>query len=72
VRWIGASKRRLVRSLKANENASPGAHIIRLSCADTFSRPVRPGVVGTVTQVLPFQIRSKGGDRQAAPHCAAD
>jgi hypothetical protein len=72
VRWIGAAKRRSKKPTKVAAIETLGGSIIRLSCADTFGRSVRPGVAGTVTQVLPFQIRSKGGDQQAAPPCAAD
>ena len=72
VRWIGAAKRRSKKPTKVSAVETLGGSIIRLSWADTFSRPARRGVASTVTQVLPFQIPSKGGDQQAAPRCAAD
>jgi hypothetical protein len=58
VRWIGAAKRRAKRLAAVAGSAPMSAQIIRLSCADTFSRPVRSGAAGTFTQVLPFQARA--------------
>lgn len=66
VRWIGAAKLRTKNPIKIPAVEISSAHVIRLSCADTFSRPVCPEAVGTITQVLPFQMRSEEDDRQAA------
>jgi hypothetical protein len=72
VRWIGAAKRRTKKLVAVAGSAPMRAQIIRLSCADTFSRPVRSGAAGTFTQVLPFQARALRSERQGAPRCAAD
>lgn len=72
VRWIGASKRRTKKLVVVACSAPTSAKVIRLSCADTFGRPVRSGTAGTFAQVLPFQARALWGERQAAPRRAAD
>ena len=53
VRWIGAAKRRSKKPTEVAE--SPGGLVIRLTCVDTFLRPVRPGLVSMIAQVLPFR-----------------
>jgi hypothetical protein len=58
VRWIGASKRRAKKLVVVAGSTPASAQVIRLSCADTFSRPIRPGAAGTFTQVLPFRARA--------------
>jgi hypothetical protein len=72
VRWIGAAKRRAKKLVAVAGSAPMSAQIIRLSCADTFGRPVRSGTAGTFAQVLPFQARALWDERQAAPRHAAD
>ncbi len=61
VRWIGAVKRRPKKStdIPANEPTSGG--IIRLSCAATFSRPVRPDLAGMAAQLLMFPAKRDVG-----------
>jgi hypothetical protein len=67
VRWIGAAKRRSKKSTEIAAVETRTAHIIRLRCADTFSRPVRPEVAVGGAQLLPFQgWRSADG----SPRCA--
>lgn len=67
VRSIGAAKRRSKNSAEIAASETRTAHIIRLSCADTFSRPVCPGAVGTISQLVPFRARAKGDAQQVAP-----
>jgi hypothetical protein len=55
VRWIGAAKRRTKNPIESAPIETSGARIIRLSCADTFGRPVCPEVASMIAQVLPFQ-----------------
>jgi hypothetical protein len=57
VRWIGAAKRRSKKPSKIAAADTPGGLIIRLTCADTFLRPARPGLTGMIAQVVPFQGR---------------
>jgi hypothetical protein len=67
VRWIGAAKRRSKKSTEIAAVETRTAHIIRLRCADTFSRPVRLEVAVGGAQLLPFQgWRSADG----SPRCA--
>lgn len=61
VRWIGAAKRRPKKTtdIAASEPMSGG--IIRLSCAATFSRPVRPDLAGMAAQLLTFPAKRDVG-----------
>lgn len=72
MRWIGAAKRRAERSIEVADKALDTAEIIRLSCADTFFRPVRTAAFGESARVLPFEARAIGGDLRDVPLCAVD
>lgn len=62
VRWIGAAKRRCKKPTEIAVVNTPGGLIIRLSCADTFLRPARPGLAGMIAQVVLFQDRRDAND----------
>ena len=61
VRWIGAAKRRTRKATDGPTGTPASGRIIRLSCADTFSRPVRSDLVGLVAQLLTFQLKRDVG-----------
>ncbi len=63
VRWIGAAKRRLGKSAVVKPF---GGEVIELKCADTFERPVRADLVGTVAQLIRLQVRRDVGSTLAA------
>jgi hypothetical protein len=55
VRWIGAANRRSKKPTQNTAIEAPSGLVIRLSCVDTFLRPVCPALVGVIAQVLPFR-----------------
>lgn len=67
VRWIGAAKRRVKKPTV--QATAPSAHVIQLSFADTFSRPVRPGVPigGAQLLTIPRQHSADISPRYALP-----
>lgn len=83
VRWIGAGNRRPLKDAEDAASRVPEGRVIKLSWADTFGRPARPGPAGLVrsittpAQVLPFRdradrIEGQPADRQSATPRAAD
>jgi hypothetical protein len=83
VRWIGAGNRKPVKDAEDAASRVPEGRVIKLSWADTFGRPARPGPAGLVrsittpAQVLPFRERAdriagQPADGQSAPPRAAD
>jgi hypothetical protein len=61
VRWIGAAKRRPKKTSEAPASEPTSGGIIRLSCAATFSRPVRPDLAGMAAQLLMFPAKRDVG-----------
>jgi hypothetical protein len=61
VRWIGAAKRRPKKSTDTSAGEPANGRIIRLSCADTFSRPVHPDLAGMIAQLLTFPTKRDVG-----------
>ena len=72
VRWIGVGKRRLEQVEDAEAEAF-GPHVVRLSWADTFGRPVRVDTSGvgqtaaTGAQVLQLRRPSEIADAPRRP-----
>lgn len=61
VRWIGAAKRRPKKTTNIPVSEPTSGGIIRLSCAATFSRPVRPDLAGMAAQLLAFPAKRDVG-----------
>lgn len=61
VRWIGAAKRRPKKPTDIPASELMSGDIIRLSCAATFGRPVRPDLAGMAAQLLAFPAKRDVG-----------